>query len=182
MSGERIDLGAPITVTVSATDVASGAVVFDRSVTLRPVVYESPDGARIVYANGAVVGVGENGGAALLREPPMVLSATRSLVAVTNTSRDTRALPGGPEGVQGESRVLVQTVARERQVLNRSTSPVNVTVTVSSPRATAWESYLEAAIDPTTDDCTRPSPTTVTCTVTTDRATVVETRIGVSFE
>lgn len=176
LSGESLALGDPVTMNVSARDPSSGAVVFDRSLQFRPVVYATDDGTRVVYASGAVIRQGSGGGAALLREPSMLLSTERTVVSVVNTT-----LEAGSAQVDRESRVLLRTVGRESEVVARSDSTVNLTVTVTSPRAAAWESYLETEIDPSADDCTRPSPDTVSCTFTTDRVSVVRTRVGVSF-
>lgn len=176
LSGGRLSLGRPVTVTVRAEN-ATG-VVFERSETLTPIVYRAPDRARLVYATGAVTIQGEGGGTAMLREPQLSLTSTQTIVPIVNTSLDRRQLRNQAASVDGESRVLVRTERRTRRIVAATDSTVTVTVTVDSPRAPAWATYLNETAPV---DCPV-SGSVVTCTYTTDRAAVVATRVAVSFE
>jgi len=186
-SGGQLSLGEPVTVSVSATN--SGVVVLERSETLRPVVYESPGGTTLVYATGAVVIRGEGGGTTMLREPRMRLESSRTIVPIVNTSLDRQQIGTATGSIDAQSRVLVRTKRNAPAAVvstDRDVDPdrdVDLTITVDSPRATAWEPYLEAEIDPDADNCaTGGGGTSVSCTYTTDRATVVTVPVGVSFE
>jgi hypothetical protein len=176
LSGGRLSLGRPVTVTVRAE--TGESPVFEHSRTLRPIVYRAPDRARLVYATGAVTIRGEEGGTAMLREPPLSLSSNQTIVPIVNTTLNRQQLRNRVASVDGESRVLVRTERRTRRVVASTNSSVTVTVTVDSPRAPAWATYLNE-----TAPVNFPvSGGTVTCTYTTDRAAVVATRVAVSFE
>jgi hypothetical protein len=179
LSGEQLSLGEPVTVNVTATN--SSGVVFERVWSIRPVVFRAPDGAALVYESGAVVRRGERGGAVVVREPRWVLSENRTVLPVVNTTRDSRGFRGNPASVDRESRVLVRTERRAREVVAASEQRVTLTITVDSPRAAAWEPFLERAIDPDTDVCSSGGGT-VSCSYATDHATVVGSRIAVGFE
>ncbi|WP_255152355.1 DUF7289 family protein [Halorarius halobius] len=182
LSGERVGLGDPVTVSVTAR-YADGSVAFDRATTLRPVVYRADDGTELVYANGAVVTRGPSGGVAMLRGPRLLLSAERSVVPVVNTSFDRDQLRGAAPSVARESRVLVRTERLNATVLGHAEGSLTLTLTVDSPRAAAWARHLDARIDPGSDDCTLDRAAgTVTCEATTDAVTVVRTDVAVSFE
>jgi hypothetical protein len=79
------------------------------------------------------------------------------------------------------SRVLVRTERRARTAVTSPDDGVEPTITIDSSWAGAWESSLDAEMDPDSDDCSV-SGNSVSCTVRTDRATAVLTRIAVSFE
>lgn len=179
LAGGRLSLGRPVTVTVEARN--STGTVFQRSRTLEPVVYTAPDGTRLVYATGAVMLRGERGGTAVLRRPRLALSSSRTVVPLANTSLDRRQLRALASAVDRESRVLVRTERRHRRVLAATDATVDVTITVDSPRAAAWERLLDAEVDPASDDCSV-SGGTVSCTYRTDSAAVVATRVAVSLE
>jgi hypothetical protein len=181
LSGGRISLGEPVTMTVRASN-ASGEV-FNRSRSVRPIVYESagPRGGTLTYESGTVVLRGEEGGTALLREPRAVLGTNATVLSIANTSFDRQQLRDSYDSVDQESRILIRTERRGQAVIASATTPVELTVTVDSPRATAWKAYLDPEIDPTTEVCSV-SGGTVTCTYTTDRVTVVETKVAVQFE
>lgn len=178
LSGGTVSMGAPITVTVSASNETGD--LFNHSRSLRPIVYETPGGTRLVYATGAVT-IQDDGGVAMLREPRMLLSSDRSIVPIADTVFDSQQLQGGADLVDRESRVLVRTERRTHETVASTNAPVTLTITVDSPRASAWESYLESAIDPGSDDCALGGGS-VSCTYETDRAAVVLSRVAVSFE
>jgi hypothetical protein len=151
--------------------------VFDESRSYRPIVYRPDSGTELAYANGAVIARGESGGTTMLRRPRMLLSTERTLVPVVNTTLNRRQFRGRAESVDSESRVLVRTEQRTRQT-RRTDRQVNLTVEITSPRATAWREYFEAEL---ATSCSQTGDT-VTCTYSTDEATVVLTRIAVSFD
>lgn len=179
LSGGEMRLGQPISITVSAAN--DTGEVFDYSQSVRPIVYQAPDGTKLVYALGGVSIRGEGGGVAMLRNPNWLLTSNRTIVPVADTAFDTRQLRGASESVDSQSRVLVRTERRGQTTLASTDQTVTLTITVDSPRAVAWEDSLDAAIDPSTDDCSA-SGDSASCQYTTDRASVVVSRIAVSFE
>lgn len=179
LSGERLSLGSRVNVTVTATD--GGTTVFSNTTSLRPVVYRADDGTTLTYAAGGVVVQGPDGGAAMVRSPRFVLSSDRTVVAFANTTLDRSQLRAEAAAVDRESRVLVRADRGPRRVLGTADGTVDLTVTVESPRATAWEAYLDAEVNPGSDDCSV-SGDTATCTFRTDSATLVVTPVAVSFE
>lgn len=174
LSGGTITLGDPVTLRVQAADDEVG---LDRSVTLRPVVYESPSGARLVYASGAVIIRGRGGGTTMVRQPRMRIDESRTILPVVDTTQ------GGdtPVAVGGNSRVLVRTERGGNTAIASTEGEVDVRITVESPRAAAWEPYLETEIDSDEGDCDVTGDG-VTCTFGTDTASVVVTPVNVSFD
>ncbi len=179
LSGGQLSLGRPVTVTVKASD-TSGGEVFERSRSLRPIVYESPNGARLVYATGAVIIRGKGGNTTMLREPRMLLNTTHTIVPIVNTSLDRQQLRAASDSLDAESRVLIRTERRSRAPVASADETVDLNVTVESSRASAWKPYLEKEIDPGSENCTVGGDS-VSCTYQADRATVVVTRIAVRF-
>jgi len=177
LAGQRVALGPPVTVRVTAT-YTNGSIAFDRTHSVRPITYRAESGAELVYVNGAVVARGQDGGVAMIREPRMVVSSDRAVVPVINTSLDRRQLRGRDEVVDRESRLLVRTEERGVPAVNQTTANVTLTIEITSPRAAAWQAYLERALDGT---CSM-SGDTVTCSGETGAATLVVTRVDVSLE
>lgn len=178
LSGGTLSLGDPVVVSVRATD--SGSEAFERSRSLRPVVYEAPNGAKLIYVSGAVIARGKNGGTVMRREPRLLLDSSQTIVPIINTSLNTDRAPGAVGSVDGESRVLVRTERETRALIASTDQEVEVTITIESSRASAWEPYFESELG-SGDNCTE-SGDAISCTFTTDQASVVEARIGVSFE
>lgn len=172
LSGGSLSMGEPVTVTVE-----SGGQEFETS--LRPVVYEAPNGARLVYTTGAVIVSGEDGGAAMVREPQLLLDPSRTIIPVINTSFDRQQRGTGAGSIGGESRVLVRTERNAPVPTTSTNTDVDLTITIDSARASAWEPYLESEIG--SENCTAGTGF-IRCTYTTGRATVVLSRIEVSFE
>ena len=178
MSGGRLSLGSPVTVTVRAEYTSNGSLAFEDAVEPRPLVYRADSDARLVYVDGAVVLQGKRGGLTMRHEPHALFAAERTVLPLVNTTFDRRQLRGGADSVDRESRVLVRTERRTRSVVASTDAPVELTVAVDSPRATAWRPYLETA----GFSCS-PTGSGVTCDgYTTDAATVVRTRVAVGLE
>lgn len=151
-----------LTVVVGAETAENTTVV-----ETRPLVYESGDTA-VVYSAGSVVR--EDGpNAVLVREPEFVLTEEAVILPIVATG----AAEGGPVG--GTTAATVETRRRNATVAAIRERPVNVTLRVRSPRADAWEAYLEG----TAADCTRPADDAVECSLETDRAYVTVTEVDV---
>jgi hypothetical protein len=177
LSGGELSLGSPVAVSVRA-EYSDGSVAFDRSDSYRPVVYRPDSGTELAYANGAVIARGEGGGVAMLRRPRLLLSAERAVIPMVNTTLDRRQFRGRKESVDSESRVLVRAERRGKRPLTATDGQVDLTVEITSPRATAWREYFEAEVGA---DCTQTGDT-VTCRYSSGEATVVLVRVAISFD
>ena len=131
LSGGRVALGPPATVAVRAEYTSNGTLAFEHARATRPLVYRAESGAQLVYANGAVIVQGEDGGAAMLRRPQVLLSADRTVFPLVNTTLDRQQLRGRAASVERESRVLVRTERRKRGVLDSTDAPVELTVEIT---------------------------------------------------
>ncbi|MCG1002583.1 MULTISPECIES: hypothetical protein [Halobacterium] len=130
LSDGALTFGEPVTFNVS-TD---GSAAYEATVT--PLVYRADDGDRLVYSNGALFR--QYGDRAVLFEEPRISAGERTLVPLVATEADGRGA-----STDGTQRVLARTSVSSRAVESFST-PANLTVT--SPRAAAWERYLEAEL------------------------------------
>lgn len=167
LDGAQVETGDAVYVNVSGTATGSDAhFAFNRSVT--PVVYRSGED-RVVYAAGAVFREGR-GGAAVVREPRLVFGPDRTAIQVIRThSRE--------GSVGGEGTVLIRTRRSDAELLRANETEYDVTVTITSPRAAAWERTLERP----GVSCTR-AGNEVACTTTTDAVYVSAVRVDVTLE
>lgn len=161
----QLALGAPVNVTVEGTSNDS----FSETYAVRPLVYRSGEGTKLVYVSGAVIRADE-GGTAVVREPRMLVSNESLLLPVVQLRQGS-----GPSGVSGTTRVV--TAEEERRVPLAAAASGEVNVTVESPRAEAWRRIFEAR----GMDCSSPSSGAVTCSASTDRVYVTLVRLRTSF-
>jgi hypothetical protein len=161
-----LSFGAPVTfnVTVGGTDYYAA--------TVDPIVYEAGNGDRIVYANGAVFR--DYGDSAAMFDTPRLANGTRTLLPFVVT----RGQSGNVSALDSR-RLLVRTTANGREVREFDASGVELVVT--SPRAGAWERYLEDALDA---NCAGPADGvsgSVTCPLDADTVYVQAIGVDVSF-
>lgn len=145
LAGGQLNLGDPVNITVS------GEAFSPITYTVRPVVYQSNDGATVVYLNGAVIR-GDDDGSVMLREPGMVLSEDHTVVTVIDIQSD-------DAGTGGEGTVELETSRTRSQLDVVNTTSQNVTITIDSPRADAWRRGLAQAYDDV--NCSRTENTAV---------------------
>ena len=172
LADAEVRTGDPVVVNVTAADSTHPDRNASVEYVVDPVVYDAGDGGTIVYANGAVFRQ-QAGGSVMITEPAFVLGDRRVFVPVTQT----RARAGG--GVAGSTTVLVRTTRSFSETALANTTTTDVTVNITTPRATAWRRHLSARSGvtcPTADN----SPTKVSCTVT-DAERVYVTRVAVDF-
>lgn len=127
LSDGALGFGEPVTVNVTTAD--SGYY----EATVRPLVYRADDGDRLVYSSGALFR--QYGDSAVLFDEPRLSSGDRTLVPLVVTRAASTEV-----STDRTQRVLVRTSVTSRDVA-RFTAATNLTVT--SPRAGAWERYLE---------------------------------------
>ena len=150
-----IELGDTTNITVRATNTSDP--LDNRTVTIetRPIVYRLDD-TGIAYTSGATIRR-DRSDAVMLSEPRWTVSDERTVVPLLGVSQ------GGDTGsLSGDTTILVRTQRDSRSIPVRfspaSGSRVNVTVTITSPRADAWKRFLErrgfTAVDPAGADPT----------------------------
>ena len=138
LSEAELTFGDPVAFNVTA----GGTNYYATNVT--PLVYRTDGGAELVYVNGAVLR--QHGGDAYMANEPRVSAGERTLVPFVVTS----ARSGGVSATNAR-RVLVRTVVNGREV--RTFDDPDTRLNVTTPRAAAWERYLEGELSV---DCTGP--------------------------
>src|SRR6056297_1924179 len=138
LSDAELAFGDPVTFNVTA----GGTNYYATNVT--PLVYRTDGGAELVYVNGAVLR--QYGDDAYVANEPRVSAGDRTLVPFVVTS----ARSGGASATNAR-RVLVRTVVNGREV--RTFDDPDTRLNVTTPRAAAWERYLEGELSV---DCTGP--------------------------
>lgn len=163
-----LSLNDTVEITVSGTAVGNASRSFSHTQTYEPLVYTAAD-SRIVYSSGALVRA-DRDGAVLFREPEFVLTNETVLLPLLATTHTDRTAVGG-------SSVLVRTARTDSELVRTNRSAYDVTLSVTSPRAAAWEAWLA---DNAATTCSR-SGSTVTCTLRTQRLFVSVDRLAVSL-
>lgn len=138
LSGGSISVGEPVTVHVRTN--SSLPVVCNETrgttVSSRPIVYEK-DGQQVVHSIGATFR-SDGTQSAMVRAPDWVIGANASIVSIVTTTTAGGTSTGGSGSI-----VLV---ARERGHKLRcgleDPGPIEVNVTIESPRAPAWEQHF----------------------------------------
>jgi len=128
LSDAELTFGDPVALNVTA----GGTNYYATTVT--PLVYRTDGGAELVYVNGAVLR--QHGDDAYVANEPRISGGDRTLVPFVVTSAR-----GGGASATNTRRVLVRTVVNGREV--RTFDDSNVSLNLTTPRAAAWERYLE---------------------------------------
>lgn len=175
LAGGSVRVGDPVSVQIRAENSSDPLHNATYVQTVEPIVYEDDDGPSIVYVQGAVLR-SQSEGATMLRDPDWIARSNRSVLPQINTY-------GGDGGISGSGTVLIVTQAGSRTlqppftVDAGSTAVVNVTVT--SPRAEAWERYfVDQGFDPVDSD---PDDGDVTYQFETETLYVPKTSVEVTF-
>ncbi|WP_336021741.1 DUF7289 family protein [Halobellus salinisoli] len=156
--------------------------------SLRPLVYESAAGGEVRLSNGAVLRDSERGGAAVVRDPPLIADG----VADGTGDGDARVRLTlvkqehvGSAAIGGSQTVRIRTAAGRPRLFYDADGGHDIRVNVTTPYTDAWERQYESS----GFDCTEVTePTadtsgTISCTVSdVDRVTVVWVRVTTSFE
>jgi len=139
------------------------------SATIRPVVYRASDGDELVYANGALFR--QYGDDAVMFDEPRFAAGNRTLVPYVVTNADSDNV-----SANDARRLLVRTTVTGREVREFENGTADLVVT--SPRADAWERYLEPELNVS---CTRPSADRVRCPLDADTVYVQAIGVDVAF-
>lgn len=160
------------TETIAITD-DDGSI--DETVETRPIVYDSGTGTNVTYHSGAVIRE-DDGSAVLLRAPGFVITDDVVVLPLVNASA------AGAGRVGGTTAVTVRTRAAGTEVVAADESVGNLTLTVSSPDAEAWERYFERHADggPVTNVVRNGD--SVEVEIETERVYVTDHRIDVRFQ
>ncbi|WP_232688390.1 DUF7289 family protein [Halobacterium zhouii] len=140
--------------------------------SIRPIVYRTDDGSELVYANGALFR--QYGDRAVMFDPPRIITGNRTLIPLVATD-------DASSGVSAldTRRLLVRTQVSGRNVARFENAKANLTIT--SPRASAWERYLEDDVGLT---CTGPEDGVsgeVTCRLPPGDVYIQDVSVAVSF-
>lgn len=165
VDGSQVVVADPVTVEVHVP--ADG---FERTVTVRPITYDTDD-ARVAYTSGAVVRA-DRGGAVVVRPPQLVVTAESAVIPVVRT------YPVDTVSAGGQGSVRVRTTATGTTVDRTATDGDTVYLNVTSPRSEAWYRYLD---DQSRISCMR-TGSTVSCTVDTDHVAVPVTDVAVRLD
>lgn len=166
LADARLGYGDPVTLNVTFLGTGDSY-----ETQVRPVVYRA-DGGRVVYEAGAVLRQ-QDDGVRMVREPPMTFRDAAVVPLVVTR-------PGDRSAVGGSRTVLVRTVVAKRSVVaarSNGPNPVDVRLNVTSPRAPAWQRYLEAEAGAS---CSLDGDT-ATCEFAADRVAVPQYKLDVQF-
>ncbi|WP_049987932.1 DUF7289 family protein [Halobellus rufus] len=149
--------------------------------SLRPLVYEAAAGGEVRLSSGAVLRDSPDGGASVVRGPPLIVDGDDGVRLTLVKSEHV-----GTEAVGGSQTVRVRTAASRPRLFYDREGGHDVTVNLTTPYTDAWERQYESA---GFDDCTEvrePTPDSsgkLSCRISdVDRVTVVWVRITTSFE
>lgn len=174
LADASLGFGAPVSfnVTVYEPGNVSGGPINWYQRTMRPVVYQASSGSKLVYANGALFR--QYGDRAFMFDTPRIAAGNETIVPFVTTDDDS-----GNVSTHSTRRLLVRTEVRNRNVARFENVTANITVT--SPRAGAWQRYLE---DDVGLDCTGPAEGVngqVDCRLPGDDVYVQDVDVDVSF-
>jgi len=130
-----LSVGNTTTLNVSARDGSDNASFVSES---QPLVFDNGEGTEIVYVHGAVLR-SDRGRGVMLQEPEWLVNDSR-VVAPLVTVEQAGDL-GGVGG--GTTTVRLSRVSTDINAFGADRGAVNVTVTLGTERAAAWERYLE---------------------------------------
>jgi hypothetical protein len=140
--------------------------------TVRPLVYRSEDGSELVYSNGALFR--QYGDTAVMFDEPRIAVGDRLLVPYVITRAASRNV-----STDRSRRILIRTDVTDRAV--RRFQGVNATLNVTSPRAAAWERYLQTELG---TNCTGPEEGQtgkVSCDLPSDEVYIQAVVVDVAF-
>jgi hypothetical protein len=123
------------TINVSWTN-STGARQFQR-LDVTSITYEGDGEDRLIYDAGAVFRLSRpDGEGAVLREPPLVVTPARTVIATPQT------VGQGTSAVSG-STALIRTTKLSESVLTRNTQYTDITMNVTAPHWRAWRKALD---------------------------------------
>jgi hypothetical protein len=162
LSSGQVSFGPPVTIELAAeNDDAGTPLNKTNTLTVRPVRYETGDGARVVYSAGAVIRE-RSSGAVVRRRPDWTLTDDRvAITVVTTTVRGNGSAPNG--SVAGQGVAVIRSRLEDRRLLINDTGGYDrLWINVTSPRAAAWNRSLD---ERTNVDCRLPRSGRTACTV-----------------
>lgn len=140
----RMSYGVPVNITVYVENTRNASDNRTLSASIRPLVYSTSTGdSEIAFEAGAVVR-DDGPTSTMLSGPGFATDDTRAVVplVVTHQRQGTRT------GLGGSTTILVvafrQSADAGTPFLTNATAQANVSITVESPRADAWEEYFRS--------------------------------------
>lgn len=167
LAGGTLQHGDGTRIEVNSTEWNESVVV-----STRPIVY-SGDDTEIVYEAGAVVR-SDGDSSVMLSEPNLVNGSTVILPIID--------VGATGQSVGGERTVLVVADSSKRGTVDRTSDVSDLTVSITSPRADAWERYFDRLAERGTVDSVERDDDEVSATFDgLDRGYVMRTEIDVRF-
>lgn len=177
---DSITYGETVVINVTVGDEPIDEV----EIATEPIVYDADRGTQIVYESGSVMRSEPSGSATMLSGPPLVLAEDRVFVHGIRT----RPLSGSMETIDDSGTALVRKERLSPDV-GKATIPTDetITITVSSPRAIAWDRYFEdVEVGSIVEGSDEGTPNEVIFEIDeneldTDTVTIVQSRVRVTF-
>lgn len=140
----QMSYGRPVEISVYVENTADPSINQSITATVQPLVYTATGtDTEIVYSMGAVVR-DDGGHSTMLSEPGFVYDGQRAVLPLVVT----RQREGSRAGLGGSTTILIVAYRESKEAgtpfLTDATSQANVSVTVESPRADAWNSYFRS--------------------------------------
>lgn len=168
--------GDPVYLNVTGDHESDASNFSTGELALAPVVYDADTGETLRYAGGAVLRT-SGGGAAMVRDPSVVVDGDRLVVPVVQTSAGTGTSVGGSASVL----VRTERTLTDVVVADPPGAYDEVRVELTTPHPEPWRRYFEAQ-GLTCPDAEQ-GPETVACTRSNvEHLYVVVVKIDVSFE
>lgn len=169
LAGGHLEGGSPVQLTISGEAVDDPNQTFQRTFELQPLVYRSPSGPQFVYVNGAVIR--DESGVVMVREPELLFSNEQTVLQVIQPTAPDRT-------VAGKTRTMIATARNGSEVVAANHTAYNVTISITTPRADAWERYFERQPGLS---CSRTSET-VSCDLQTQDLYVTVVYVDVEYD
>lgn len=172
--------GDAVTMTVSV-NVSLAGRANDSLTTTRPITYSSGS-TSLSFTAGSVLR-SDREGSRMLIEPGNVISREATVLQTS----DLRPVADTTTSVGGDTVVLIRAKRTSQVVTLVRRTPVEVNVTITSPRSAAWARHFEAEVAAAGnaargDVCQSVGPDTVSCHFVTRELYVFETRIETTLE
>ena len=179
LAGGHLTVGNSTELNVSVRNTADPSKNATFRMAARPLVYDDGEGTEIAYEHGATMRI-ERGGMVLLSDPGWLVGDRRIVVPFVTTRQE------GDRSAIGGATVRIATRRRSERLRGAFTTgtdagdpDANVTVTVDSPRAAAWQTYFEERGFTAVDDV--PGDGTIIYVRHTDAVYVPETVVDVEL-
>lgn len=174
LTDARLTGGDAVTMNVTVIRDGDPSKNLSRQVRVEPIVFEASTSGSMVYSLGATFEE-QSGGVWMTNQPEMVLTADRLFIPIVTTS------VGSQTAISGTTTVLVRSDLRSHATLVSNSTPSDVILNITTPRADAWRDFIEDTPGATCPAATNDA-TFVNCEFdAVDRVVVTYVKIDVFF-